>query len=98
MPKYIKVVNKMRINGLNNVGNVYNTKKSNKAYGANKTGKGKDSVSFSSFAKDLAIAKKEVDKADEVRMDRVETIKSQIESGQYNISASQIADKLLNQS
>jgi len=31
-------------------------------------------------------------------MDKVQDIKAQIEAGQYNISASQIADKLLKQS
>lgn len=88
----------MRINGVNNIGNVYKTKKSSKAYGASAPSAGKDQVTFSSFAKELAVAKKEVDKTPEVRMDKVNDIKSQIQAGQYNVSASQLADKLLNQS
>lgn len=88
----------MRINSVNNIGNVYKTKKSSKAYGASETTSGKDQVTFSSFAKDLAVAKKAVDKTPEVRMEKVNDIKAQIQAGQYNISASQVADKLLKQS
>jgi len=88
----------MRINGLSNVGNVYKVKKSNNAYGSQATSKIKDEVSFSSIAKDLAIAKKGVDVTPDVRMEKVIDIKAQIQAGQYNISASQVADKLLTQS
>jgi negative regulator of flagellin synthesis FlgM len=88
----------MRINGTNNIANVYKSKKSNKAYGGNTVSSAKDEVSFSSFAKDLAVAKKAIDKTPDVRMEKVSDIKAQIQAGQYNISASQIADKLLAQS
>ncbi|MBN2221437.1 MAG: flagellar biosynthesis anti-sigma factor FlgM [Vallitaleaceae bacterium] len=85
----------MRINGMNNVGNVYKPNKANKAYGNSAVATSKDEVTFSSFAMELAGAKKEVDKVPDVRMDKVNDIKAQIEAGKYNIAASQIADKLL---
>ena len=88
----------MRINGASNIGNVYNAKKTNKTYNNQSSNKAKDDVSFSSVAKDLVVAKKSVDAIPDVRMDKVNDIKSQIEAGQYNISASQVADKLLSQS
>ncbi len=88
----------MRINGLSNVGNVYKTKKSNNVYGGQQVSTAKDEVSFSSIAKDLAVAKKGLDAAPDVRMEKVNDIKAQIQAGQYNISASQVADKLLAQS
>ena len=88
----------MRINGPSNIGNVYKSKKSNSAYGSQSASNIKDEVSFSSVAKDLAVAKKSVDATPDVRMEKVNDIKAQIQAGQYNISASQVADKLLAQS
>lgn len=88
----------MRINGLSNVGNVYKAKKSNNMYGSQTTSNMRDEVSFSNIAKDLAVAKKEVDATSDVRMEKVIDIKTQIQAGQYNISASQVAGKLLTQS
>jgi len=88
----------MRIDGVGGINNVYKSKKVSHAYGSEAVSSSKDVVSFSTFAKDLAVAKKELDKTPDVRMDKVQDIKAQIEAGQYNISASQIADKLLKQS
>lgn len=88
----------MRINGVNNIGNVYKTKKASKAYGTSAPTGGKDQVQFSSFAKELSVAKQAVNNTPEVRMEKVNDIKAQIQAGQYNISASQVADKLLKQS
>ena len=88
----------MRISGVNNVDPVYKAKKANKIYNAHGTQSSKDVVTLSTFAKDLAVAKKEVKQAPDVRMDRVKQLKAQIEAGEYNVSASQIADKMLEQS
>jgi negative regulator of flagellin synthesis FlgM len=88
----------MRINGTSDIGNVYKSTKVNKAYGETSVSTSKDVVSFSSIAKDMGVAKKAIDQAPDVRMEKVDDIKAQIEAGQYNISASQIADKLLSQS
>lgn len=88
----------MRINGPSNIGNVYKSKKAKGTYGSQTVSSAKDEVSFSSFAKDLAVAKKGVDATPDVRMEKVNDIKAQIQAGQYNISASQVADKLLAQS
>ncbi len=88
----------MKIDGIGNVGNVYKSKRANKAYGSNVSAPAKDEVSFSSIAKDLAVAKKAVDNTPDVRMEKVNDIKAQIQAGQYNISANQIAEKLLAQS
>ena len=85
----------MRINGMNNVGSVYKPNKANKLYGNSAVASSKDEVTFSTFAMELASAKKEVDKVPDVRMDKVNDLKAQIEAGKYNIAASQIADKLL---
>lgn len=88
----------MRIDGLGNVGKVYKSKRAGKVYGSNSFTPAKDEVSFSDIAKDLAVAKKAVDNTPDVRMEKVNDIKAQIQAGKYNISANQIADKLLAQS
>jgi negative regulator of flagellin synthesis FlgM len=87
----------MRINGSSDIGNIYKSTKANKAYGESTVATSKDLVSFSSVAKDMGVAKKAIDQAPDVRMEKVNDIKAQIEAGQYNISASQIADKLVSQ-
>ncbi len=56
---------------------------------------GKDSVVFSDFARELQLASKAVREAPEVRADKVDQLRARIESGQYNVSASQIAEKIL---
>ncbi|PKM52690.1 MAG: flagellar biosynthesis anti-sigma factor FlgM [Firmicutes bacterium HGW-Firmicutes-7] len=86
----------MRINGVNNVNNVYKSNKTNKAYAASGVSTSKDTLAISDFAKELQVAKQAVNSAPDVRQAKVDEIKQQMEAGQYNISASQLADKLLN--
>ena len=86
----------MRINGLNNVNNVYKNNKASKAYGASSVSSSKDTLAISDFAKELQVAKQAVDHAPDVRQARVNEIKEQMEAGKYNVTASQLADKLLN--
>lgn len=85
----------MRINGITNAGNVYNTKKVNKAYSSSSVPTSKDTLAISDFAKELQIAKQAVLNTPDVRQDKVDEIKKQMEAGNYNVSASQLADKLL---
>lgn len=85
----------MRINGVNNVNNVYKSNKANKAYGASNVSGSKDTLAISDFAKELQVAKQAVDHAPDVRQARIDEIKQQMEAGQYNVTASQLADKLL---
>lgn len=87
----------MRINGINGVNNVYKANKVNKAYGTSNVSTSKDTLAISDFAKDLQIAKQAVTNAPDVRQAKIDDIKSQMEAGNYNISAAQVADKLLKQ-
>lgn len=86
----------MRINGLNNVNNVYKSNKATKTYGASNVGGSKDTLAISDFAKELQVAKQAVDHAPDIRQARVDEIREQMEAGKYNVTASQLADKLLN--
>lgn len=85
----------MRINGINNVNNVYKSKKANKAYEATNVSSSKDTLAISDFAKELQVAKQAVSAAPDVRQEKVDNIKQQMEAGNYNVTASQLADKLL---
>ena len=85
----------MRINGISNVNQVYNANAAKKAYGSAKAGNNKDTVALSDFAKELSVAKSAVDQTPDVRESRINEIKQQMQAGTYNISAAQVADKLL---
>lgn len=87
----------MRINGINAMSQVYNANKAKKAYGASGTTNSKDTLALSDFAKELSIAKSAVDQTPDIRQTRVDEIKQQMQAGKYNISAAQIADKLIGQ-
>ena len=52
-------------------------------------------VTFSSRAQEIGKAKAAVDATPEVRQDLVNSIKSKIDSGTYNVSSSDIADMML---
>ncbi|MEE3392273.1 MAG: flagellar biosynthesis anti-sigma factor FlgM [Lachnospiraceae bacterium] len=85
----------MRIDAYNQIANVYNTT-SKHANTAKKSGYSfADALSVSVQGKDMAAAKEAVDKAPDVRADKVAYFKEQIAAGTYNVSAEAIADKLL---
>ncbi len=87
----------MRINGINAMSQMYSANKAKKAYDSKETGNSKDTVALSSFAKELSVAKSAVDQTPDVRQARVDEIKQQMEAGTYNVTAAQIANKLVDQ-
>lgn len=84
----------MRIGKMGSLNNSYYSKKVKNAYNSVGT-KGKDAATFSDFGKDMVEARKAVDQIPDVRTEKINDIKSKIDSGKYNISASMIADKML---
>lgn len=68
--------------------NVSNTKKVNKTMG-------KDEVALSKTAKDFQIAYKALAEVPDVREDKVKALKEQMASGNYNVKAAEVADKIL---
>lgn len=85
----------MRINSINAMSQAYNSSKAKKLQSTSGTANSKDTVAFSPFAKELSIAKTAVEQAPDVRQAKVDEIKQQMEAGNYNVTAAQIADKLL---
>lgn len=85
----------MRINGIKNINNAYKASRANKISKMSKANKEKDSLAISDLAKDLQIAKKAVKHAPDIRMDKVNDIKKRLQSGTYNVSAKEVADKMV---
>ena len=54
-----------------------------------------DRIEISNLGRDLQVAKKAVQEADDIRWDKVNEIKQRMKSGTYNVSAEEIADKMV---
>lgn len=57
----------------------------------------KDEVTFSSEAKKFAEVKKMLSDVPDVRWDKVNEIKERMASGNYNVKAEEVAEKILSQ-
>ena len=57
-----------------------------------------DTVNISDAAKEIQEVRKELDKIPDVRTDKVEQLKNQIENGTYEIKSEEIAEKMLKDS
>ena len=84
----------MRIEALNQVNQLYNASKPKKIAPAGKE-KTSDMLEISQSGKDYQIAKKAVANAPDIREDKVAAIKEALASGTYNVSAREIADKMV---
>ncbi|NLO09352.1 MAG: flagellar biosynthesis anti-sigma factor FlgM [Clostridiales bacterium] len=85
----------MRIDAYNKVSQVYNAnnvKKATKPSG----GSFSDKLEISQKGQDYRVAKQIVTQTPDVREDKVNQIKKQIESGTYNINMTDVADKVVN--
>jgi negative regulator of flagellin synthesis FlgM len=84
----------MRVDAYNKISQVYQAnavKKTMKTAGTSTT----DQLEISRTAKDYQVAKQAVAGTQEVRTDKVNDIKKRIESGTYNISMEEAADKMV---
>lgn len=84
----------MRIDAYNQISQVYGVKGKVKTTQVNRTSQ-TDKLEISSFGRDMQIAKQAVNNAPDVRMDKAEQLKSQIQNGTYDVDASSFADMLL---
>ncbi len=84
----------MRIDAYNKITQMLqtnNTVRTNKTKGVS----AKDHVEISRTGKDYQVAKKALAKAEDIRMDKVNDIKRRIESGTYNVTGEEVANKLV---
>ncbi|NLM74461.1 MAG: flagellar biosynthesis anti-sigma factor FlgM [Clostridiaceae bacterium] len=78
------------------VSNIY--KNSNSIGRTNKVGEPKakrDELTISSFANDFSIAMRAVQKAPDIRWDKVNKIAEKLERGEYSVPAKDVAEKIL---
>lgn len=85
----------MRINGIKNINNAYKVNATDRISKASKIKKEKDSLAISDVAKELQIAKKAIKNTPDIRYDKVNDIKKRIQSGTYNVTAKEVADKMI---
>jgi negative regulator of flagellin synthesis FlgM len=70
----------------------------NKQAGTAAAVKPEEKVDLSTMAKEIQQAKVAVSKSPDVREEKVQEIKSQVEKGTYNVSGEQIANKMVGES
>lgn len=86
----------MRIDAYNKVNQLYQTSRTKKLVKEQKVS-GSDSFEISQVGKDYQIAKKAVQNAPDIRDDKVNSIKTKMASGNYNVSVEEVAEKLVKQ-
>ncbi len=84
----------MRIDAYNQISQVYGVKGKVKTQQVNRSSQ-TDKLEISSLGREMQIAKQAVKNAPDVRMDRVEQLKSQMNDGTYNVDTGNFADMLL---
>lgn len=84
----------MRVDSVKQVDQLYRrATKKNSIQGTKK--KSSDSIEISNLGRDLQVAKKAVSEAEDIRWDKVNDIKKRMQSGTYNVSCEEIADKMV---
>jgi negative regulator of flagellin synthesis FlgM len=83
----------MRIDAFNKVSQLYQTNNV-KSTAKTKAGSFSDMLEISQTGKDYQVARQIVAHTPDIREDRVSDIKQRMESGTYDISMEQVADKL----
>lgn len=86
----------MKITGVNQVIGAYQVQTSPiKKQKTVNHAQGTDTFSLSSTAKDFQVAKQALAQIPDIRQEKVDHIKQQIESGTYNVTGKEVADKLI---
>lgn len=86
----------MKINGIHNIYEAYQSQMNSSVEKAKKVSE-KDQVSLSNNAKDFSSVYKMLSEVPDVRTQKVEQIKQAMNSGTYNVSSEQVAEKILSQ-
>ena len=85
----------MRIDSIKQVDPVYR-KAGAKSNVAGTKKNSSDRIEISTLGRDLQIAKKAVSETEDVRWDKVNEIKKRMQSGTYNVSCEEVAEKMAN--
>lgn len=85
----------MRINRVDNVFQAYNKNTGVKKVKSGNMSKDLDQVKISEKAMEFQFAMQKIKEIPDVRREKVDTIKKQIESGTYEVDGKKIAEKIL---
>ena len=85
----------MRIEAYNQVAQIYKANKPAGTSSTAKAGTSRDEVQISSFGRDYQIAKQAVADASDIREDKVAEVAAKVNSGSYDVSMDDFANKLL---
>lgn len=85
----------MRIDAYNQVNQIYQTTTQSKVNKTNAAKQKDDKVEISQIGKDIHLAKKAIQKQPDVREDKVQEIKEKMTAGTYEVSMSDVVEKML---
>lgn len=84
----------MRINKLDNIFQVYNKNSGVKKVKAKAGNKETDEIKISEKAMEFQFAMQKIKEVEDVRLDKVDQIKKQVQSGTYEVDGKKIAEKI----
>lgn len=88
----------MKITGMNQAMGVYQAQSSpSKIQKRSFSSQSKDTLSLSNTAKEYQIALQALSQTPDIRKEKVDVIKERIQSGTYNVTGKEVADKLVKQ-
>lgn len=98
MEEAVRIEDKIRLNyeALNRVENQKDKKENRTEDRAENQIRKEDRVELSESRKQVEELKNRVKNSEEVRAEKVEAIKKQIENGTYDVSGKKVADKIIN--
>ena len=85
----------MKINQISQIAKVYGPSSVNKVTSKDVNIKTKDNLKISETAKYFQLAYKAAKDSPDIRTEKVENLKARIDSGTYNISAEEVAKKMI---
>ncbi len=85
----------MKINQMQQISEIYGATSTRKISPQGTKASAKDKLEISATAKHFQTALKAAKDSPDIRTEKVEKIKAQIESGTYNVSAEEVAKKMM---
>ncbi|WP_353093776.1 flagellar biosynthesis anti-sigma factor FlgM [Tissierella praeacuta] len=85
----------MRINKLDNIFQVYNKNSGGKKVKSDNKVNDTDKIKISEKAMEYQYALQKIKDVEDIRMDKVENIKQQVQSGSYHVDGKKIAEKII---
>lgn len=84
----------MRIDAFSQISQAYGIKKTSPVSRA-KSASGQDKLEISQFGRDYQVARQAISDSPDIREDRVSALKEKIDTGNYDVSPSDFARKLM---